>query len=74
MTVFAPADSKERVDESVIELTVPIEAEATGAPVAITTSESTPGMPAGLQLSGSSQSEQTVPVQVDVLMTINTQD
>ena len=31
-TVFVPADSKERSDESVIELTVPIEAEATSAP------------------------------------------
>ena len=54
MTVFVPADSKERSDESVIEFTVPIEAEAkaTGVPLAITTSEFTPGTPAGLQLSG----------------------
>ena len=70
MTVFVPADSKERSDESVIEFTVPIEAEATatGAPVAIVTSELAPGTPAGLQLSASSQSELTAPVHVDVLM------
>ena len=55
-TVFVPADSKERSDESVIELTVPIEAEATGDPVAIVTSEPAPGMPAGLQLPASPQS------------------
>jgi hypothetical protein len=67
-TVFVPADSKERSDESVIELTVPIEAEATGAPEAITTSEFTPGMPAGLQLFASSQSELTAPVHVDLPM------
>jgi hypothetical protein len=67
-TVFDPADSKERLDESVIELTVPIEAEATGAPLAITTSEFTPGMPAGLQLFGSFQSELTAPVHLDLLM------
>ena len=69
MTVFVPADSKERSDELVIELTVPIEAEATASPVAITTSELTPGTPAGLQLSASSQSELTAPVHVDLLMT-----
>jgi hypothetical protein len=68
VTLFVPADSKERSDESLSELTVPIEAEATGAPVAITTSEFTPGMPAGLQLSASFQSELTAPVHVDLLM------
>jgi hypothetical protein len=52
----------------VIELTVPIEAEATGAPLATTTSEFTPGMPAGLQLSASFQSELMGPVHVDLLM------
>jgi hypothetical protein len=68
VTVFVPADSKERSDESVIEFTVPIEAEATASPVAIVTSESAPGTPAGLQLSASAQSELTAPVHVDVLM------
>jgi hypothetical protein len=68
VTVFVPADSKERRDESVIELTVPIEAEATGAPVLIVTSELTPGMPTGLQLPGSAQSELMEPVHVDLLM------
>ena len=70
MTVFVPADLKRRPDESVIEFTVPIEAEATatGAPAAITTSELASGTPAGLQLSASSQSELTAPVHVDVLM------
>jgi hypothetical protein len=48
VTVFVPAASKERPDESVIELTVPIEVEATAARVAIVTSEPAPGMPAGL--------------------------
>jgi hypothetical protein len=67
-TVFIPADSKERSDESVIEFTAPIEAEATGAPVAITTSEFRPGMPDGLQLSESFQSELIAPVHVDLLM------
>jgi hypothetical protein len=54
----------------VIELTVPIEAEAkaTGVPLAITTSEFTPGTPAGLQLSASSQSELIAPVHVDLLL------
>ncbi len=68
MTVFVPADSKSRWDESVIEFTVPIEAEATASPVAMVTSELAPGMPAGLQLSASAQSELTAPVHVDVLM------
>ena len=54
-----------------IELTVPIEAEATASPVAITTSELTPGTPAGLQLSASSQSELTAPVHVDLLMMLS---
>jgi hypothetical protein len=67
-TVFVPADSKERSDESVIELTVPIEAEATGDPVAVVTSEPAPGMPAGLQLPASPQSELTAPVHVFRLM------
>jgi hypothetical protein len=67
-TVFVPADSKERSDESVIEFTVPIEAEATAAPLAITTSEFTPGTPAGLQLFASSQFELTAPVHVDLLI------
>jgi hypothetical protein len=71
VTVFVPADSKERSDESVIEFTVPIEADATGAPAAITTSEFTPGTPAGLQLSASFQSELTAPVHVDLLMMIS---
>ena len=68
MTVFVPADSKERSDESVIEFTVPIEAEATASPVAIVTSELAPGTPPGLQLPGSAQSELTAPVHVDLLM------
>ena len=55
-TVFVPADWKRRLNKSVIELTVPIEAEATASPVAIVTSELAPGTPAGLQLSASSQS------------------
>ncbi len=50
-----------------IEWTVPIEAEATAAPLAITTSAVTPGTPAGVQLSGWSQSELMAPVQVDWL-------
>ena len=49
-----------------IEFTVPIDAEATGAPAAIATSELAPGTPVGLQLSGSAQSELTAPVHVDV--------
>jgi hypothetical protein len=68
VTVFVPADRKRRPDDSVIELTVPIEAEATARRVAITTSEFTPGTPTGLQLSGSAQSELTAPVHVDLLM------
>ena len=65
-----PPTRSERLDESVIEFTVPIEAEATatGAPVAIATSELASGTPAGLQLSASSQSELTAPVHVDVLI------
>src|SRR6516164_4331019 len=74
VTVFVPADSKERSDESVIEFTVPIEAEATGAPVAITASEFMPATPAGLQLSGSFQSELTAPVHVDLLMVFSPED
>jgi hypothetical protein len=70
-TVFVPADLKRRSDESVIELTVPIEAEATASPVAIVTSELTPGTPTGLQLSASFQSELTAPVHVDLLMMVS---
>jgi hypothetical protein len=66
--VFVSADSKERPYVSVIELTVPIEAEATASPMVIATSELAPGMPAGLQLSASAQSELTSPVQIDVLV------
>jgi hypothetical protein len=73
-TVFVPADSKERPDESVIEFTVPIEAEATASPVAIVTSELAPGTPAGSQLSASAQSELTAPVHIDVLMTFSPKD
>src|SRR5580704_11041137 len=67
-TLFVPADLKRRPDESVTELTVPIEAEATDVPLAIVTSEFTPGTPTGFQLSGSFQSELTAPVHVDLLM------
>jgi hypothetical protein len=76
VTVFVAADSKERSDESVIEFTVPIgaEATATGAPAAITTSELAPGTAAGLQLPASSQSKLTSPVHVDVLMTFSPKD
>jgi hypothetical protein len=66
-TVFVPADPKEKSDELVIELTVPIEAEATDVPLAITTSEFAPETPTGLQLSGSCQSELIAPVHVDLL-------
>jgi hypothetical protein len=52
----------------VIEFTVPIEAEATASPVAMVTSVSAPGTPAGLQLPASSQSELTAPVHVDLVM------
>jgi hypothetical protein len=55
-------------DESVIECTVPIEAEAIASPVAIVTSEPASGTPAGLQLAASAQSELTAPVRVDLLM------
>jgi hypothetical protein len=68
VTVFVPADSKKRSAESVIELTVPIEAEATACPVAIVTSELASGTPTGLQLSASAQSELAAPVHVDLLM------
>ncbi len=59
-----------------IEFTVPIEAEAkaTGVPLAITTSEFTPGTPTGIQLSASSQSELTAPVHVEVLMMFSPKD
>jgi hypothetical protein len=68
VTLFVPADLKRRSDESVIELTVPIVAEATARPLAILTSELASGTPTGLQLSGSFQFELTAPVQVDLLM------
>src|SRR5262249_45479019 len=67
-TVFLPADLKRRPDESVMELTVPIEAEATARPLAIVTSELAPGTPTGFQLSASAQSELTAAVHVDLLM------
>jgi hypothetical protein len=68
VTVFVPADLKRRSDESVIELTVPIEVEASASPVAIVTSEFASGTLVGLQLSGSAQSKLMAPVHFDVLM------
>ena len=53
--------TQERYDELVIEFTIPIEAEATGAPVAIVTSEFAAGTPAGLQLPAAAQYELTRP-------------
>jgi hypothetical protein len=73
VTVFVPADSKERSHETVIEFTVPIEAVATASPVAIVTSELASGTAAGLQLSASSQCELAVPVHVDFAMRANRQ-
>jgi hypothetical protein len=71
---LVPADSKERSDESEIDLTVPIEAEATDAPAPIVTSEFTPGLPTGLQLLAPAQSELTAPVHVDLLTKYSPKD
>ena len=48
-------------------ISVPFAAEATRAPVVITTFEPAPRMPAGLQLPASAQSELMAPVHVDLL-------
>ena len=73
-TVFVPAEAKARPYVSVIEFTVPIEAEATASPMVIATSEPAPGIPAGLQLPASAQSELMSPVHVDLLMTFSPKD
>jgi hypothetical protein len=55
-------------------ISVPIAAEATGAPVVITTFEPAPAIPAGLQLPTSAQSELMAPVHVDLLMAFSPKD